>query len=83
MVLRLNRNLTIENLGHFPDENVERLRGLLAAGAVARADEHRVNFYEIENGKHVFWIHVSPVNGHVVLLAVWDKPTVTTTTRAA
>jgi hypothetical protein len=75
--------LTIENLGHCPDENVERLRGLLAAGALARADEHRVNFYEIENGKHVFWIHVSPVNGHVVLLAIWDKPTITATTRAA
>jgi hypothetical protein len=83
MVLKLNRNLTIENLGHFPKENVDRLRGLLASGVRAQADEQRANFYEVESETRVFWIHVSPVDGHVILLAVWQKPGTTTNSQAA
>lgn len=83
MVLRLNNDLVIENLGHYPAENVEKLRAMLAAGALAHADQRRENFYEIENGARVYWIHVSPVSGHVVLLAVWDRGGIATTTAAA
>jgi hypothetical protein len=86
MVLRLKQEPVIENLGHVPAEVVSRLRGMLARGASAQADSRRENFYEIENADRVFWVHLSPVTGHVVLLASWQKPQVNTTaaaTRAA
>lgn len=73
MVLRLSENLTIDNLRQYPAETVEKLRALLAAGALAHADPHRKNFYELENGRQVFYIHVSPVGGKVLLLATWPK----------
>ncbi len=74
MVLRVKENLTIENLGHCSAEAVEKLRKVLHAGAQARVDSRRKDFYEVQNGSRVFWIHVSPVNGNVVLLASWEKP---------
>jgi hypothetical protein len=44
---------------------------LLASGAPAHPDPHRVGFYEVQNHSQVFYIHVSPVNGKVLLLATW------------
>ncbi|MFQ5663012.1 MAG: hypothetical protein ACE5HL_04195 [Terriglobia bacterium] len=73
MVLRLNEKLTIDNLRNYPAETVERLRALLAAGALAHADPRRKNFYELENGTRVFYIHVSPNGGKVLLLATWPR----------
>jgi len=76
MTIKLNENPVIENLGHYPAESVEKLRQLLAAGAPAQVDTRRKDFYEVHNGSRVYWIHISPINGHVVLLAVWQKPEV-------
>ncbi len=76
MVLRREKNLTIEDLRNHPAETIEKLRGLLAAGALAHADPRRPDFYELENGSQVFYIHVSPTNGKVLLLATWPKETV-------
>jgi len=77
MVLQLNQPPSIENLRNHPPEMVERLRELLTAGAPARPDPHRKNFYEVEDGSRVFYIHISPLNGKVLLLAAWggdEKP---------
>jgi hypothetical protein len=52
---------------------VEKLHDLLLAGAPAYPDPHRKNFYELENCSKVYYIHLSPVNGKVIFLAVWDK----------
>ena len=82
MTIKLNGTQTIENLGKYPAESVEKLRQLLATGAPANPDSHRKDFYELQNGKSVYWIHISPVNGHVVLLAIWQKPAVTATSPA-
>ena len=71
MVLRISENLTIDNLRQYPEETVEKLRALLAAGALAQADPRRQNFYELENGSRVFYIHVSPRGGKVMLLGTW------------
>lgn len=76
MVLRLNDEVVIENPGRFPAESVERLRTLLAQGVPAQADARRQNFYEVESGDRVYWIHVSPISGRVVLLAEWNRPAV-------
>lgn len=73
MVLRLNGNLNIENLRGYPAETVEKVRSLLMAGALAHADPHRDNFYELENGSQVYYIHVSPRGGKVLLLGTWLK----------
>jgi hypothetical protein len=82
MTIKLNGTPTIENLGKYPAESVEKLRQLLANGAPANPDTHRKDFFEVQNGKSVYWIHISPVNGHVVLLAIWQKSCVTSTTAA-
>ncbi len=78
MVLHLNGDLRIENLRNYSPEMVEKLRELLAAGAQAQIDPRRKNFYEVENGSRVFYIHLSPVSGNVFLLATWLKGEATT-----
>ncbi len=86
MTLRLVRNITIENPRNFPGAAVERLRTLLSGGTCVQADTRRANFFEIHNSDDHFWIHVSPISGHVVLLAAWEHNVPTTTavrTRAA
>lgn len=73
MVLRAEGLFDIDNLRNYPPETVEKLRALLAAGVQARPDPHRQNFFELDNGAHAFYVHVSPKNGKVYLLAAWDK----------
>ena len=72
MLLKLKEPTPIEDLGYHTSEQMETLRGLLAAGAPAQADTRRKGFYEVENCTRVFYIHLSP-NGKVLLLAVWSK----------
>ena len=72
MTLTLNGNTRIDNLRNYPSEIVEKLRALLVAGANACPDPHRRNFYEVENGSRMFYIHLLP-NGRVWLLASWLK----------
>ncbi len=73
MVLRLNQQSNIEDLRHHGAEAVEKLRHLLASGAPAKPDPRRSDFFELEDGNKVFYIHISPVNGKVLLLATWLK----------
>jgi len=51
---------------------VEALRNALVAGVIAAADPRRKNFYDLEAGDSIFYIHVSPT-GTVLLLACWRK----------
>jgi hypothetical protein len=73
MVLRLDGQLNIDNFRHYPELLVSELREQLAAGALVQLDPHRDNFYEVEASRHVFYIHVSPQTGKVLLLGVWEK----------
>jgi hypothetical protein len=50
----------------------ERLRGLLATGALAIPDPRRKGFYDLEDGDRRFYIHVCP-SGTVLLLATWRR----------
>jgi len=72
MILRLNGNTRIEDLRNHSAEVIEKLRGLLAGGAMAYPDPHRKNFYDVENGSRWFFIHMAPT-GSVWLLASWLK----------
>jgi len=73
MVLRLSQQPDIDNLRNHPQEIVDSLRQLLAAGAPALPDPRRKDFYELGDGSRVFYIHISPLNGKVLLLATWQK----------
>ncbi len=72
MVLQMNANPGIENFRHYPEEVVQKLRGILARGAQAYPDPRRKNFFDVENGSRMFFIHVAPT-GRVWLLASWLK----------
>lgn len=73
MVLRLNGNLSIDNLRNYPPAVVEELRGLLVQGGLAEADPRRDHFYELASDSRVFYIHVSPPGHKVLLLATWAR----------
>ena len=72
MILKMNDPLRIDNLRRYPSETVEALRKALVAGVTAIADTRRTNFYDLDVGENVYYIHVSPT-GTVLLLACWRK----------
>ena len=49
------------------------MRCLLASGAIKTADPKRRGFYEIESDSTVYYIHVLPATGKVLLLATWQN----------
>jgi len=71
MVANIARTAQIEDLRNHPAETVITLRDLLAGGATLIPDPKRGGFYEVESGSLVYYIHVSPVTGNVLLLATW------------
>ena len=71
MVLRMNEHARIEDPRKYGADVVNELRNLLTAGGSAQRDPHRDNFYDVEYNGHTFYIHISPVNGDVMLLAKW------------
>jgi hypothetical protein len=73
MLLQISEQIRIEDPRQYGSEAVNNLRNLLLAGGCGQRDPHRENFYEIENEGQTFYIHVSPINGEVVLLAKWSK----------
>jgi hypothetical protein len=46
---------------------------LLAGVAQVTPDPKRKDFFEVEGGSETYYIHVSPVNRIIYLLAVWQK----------
>src|SRR5580658_4661126 len=77
MLIWLNQKPVIDNLRRYPQEIVERLAKVLREGAVAVADPRRKDFYDLADGDRSFFIHISPVTGHVWLLATWVARPVT------
>jgi hypothetical protein len=73
MVLQMDERTRIEDPREYGADIVNGLRNLLTAGGCAQRDPRRENFYELENGDNAFYIHVSPINGDVVLLAKWSS----------
>jgi hypothetical protein len=73
VILRVQESLRIDDLRKHSTEIVERLRGLLAAGVLAQPDPHRRDFYELEDGCQVFYIHFRPSKRKVLFLAIWNK----------
>jgi hypothetical protein len=71
MLLRMNEWTRIDDPRKYGPDAVNDLRSLLTVGGCARRDPRRENFYELECGGHTFYIHVSPVNQDVMLVAKW------------
>lgn len=71
MILRTEQKPTINNLQNYPAEVVDQLEKLLVEGVSARQDPRRKNFYDVEHADQAFFIHLSPLTGKVILLAVW------------
>jgi hypothetical protein len=71
MVDQMNEHAKIEDPRNYGPEVVKDLRNLLAVGGSAQRDPRRENFYELESGGYTFYIHISPVNGDIVLLGKW------------
>ncbi len=76
MVANVSSKAQIEDLGNHPTETVAALRSLLAGGASTIPDPKRTGFYEVESDSVVYYIHVSPVTGRVLLLATWQNEAV-------
>ena len=72
MTVKMNGTFRIDNLRQYSPETVETLRGALLAGANAIADPRRKNFFDLEAGDRIFYIHVNRT-GTVLLLACWRK----------
>jgi hypothetical protein len=77
MRLRLCGDRKIDNLRAYQPEIVAELRALLATGAQATPDPRRPGFFDVYSGDRVFFIHVSPVSGTVMLLASWRTGSMT------
>jgi hypothetical protein len=73
MVLQTNGQQRIKDPRNYGPDVMSDLRSLLAAGATAQPDPRRENFYVVGNGDSTFYIYISPINGHVVLLAKWSN----------
>lgn len=73
MVLQLAPTPKMEALHSYPAGTLERLAQLLAMGAPARPDPRRESFFEVESDSQVFYLHVSPTSGRVLLIGTWSK----------
>ncbi len=73
MLLQMREGSKIENPRAYADHAVDGLRNLLTLGGQAQPDPNRDHFYELEDGKNTYYIHVSPVTGNVILLAKWSR----------
>ena len=71
MLLRLEYLSGVDNVRSYPNDIIGELEQLLLAGGPASPDPKRKNFYDLESPERTFFIHISPINGRVVLVATW------------
>ncbi|MGB6525316.1 MAG: hypothetical protein WA758_06220 [Candidatus Acidiferrales bacterium] len=71
--MRFEQTMNIEDPRHHSQERIEVLRQLLAGGARVEPDPKRPDFYEVESGSDIYYIHISPISGKILLLAAWPK----------
>jgi hypothetical protein len=73
MRLQMREGSRIENPRGYANQAVEDLLELLQLGGQSHRDPQRENFYQIEDNKNAYYIHVSPITGNVILLAKWSR----------
>jgi len=67
----MSAEMQIEDLRNHSEITVLALRDLLSAGATIIPDPKRRGLYEVHSETLVYYIHVSPVSGNILLLATW------------
>ncbi len=72
-MIQFKKGASVENPREYETVAVEQLRNLLESGNPGQRDPLRENFYEIESQYEMYYIHVSPINGSVTLLAKWIR----------
>ena len=65
------RKATVEDIRNHPAEVVITLRNLLADGGRITPDPKRADFFEVESDSLVYYVHISPATGRILLLATW------------
>jgi hypothetical protein len=69
----MKEDAIVENPRAYAPDAVDELRHLLVAGGQAQRDPRRANFYEVDAHKNSYYIYISPITGHAVLLAKWSR----------
>jgi len=64
-------DMQIADLRNHSETTVLALRDLLSGGATIIPDPKRRGLYEVHSDSLVYYIHVSPVSGNILLLATW------------
>ncbi len=65
--------MQIEDMRNHSEATVLALRDVLSSGATVVPDPKRRGFYEVHSDVLVYYIHVSPVRGNILLLATWPN----------
>jgi len=73
MRLQMREDSKIENPRAYSNHAVEGLREMLAGESHVQQDPNRDHFYQLEDDKNAYYIHVSPITGNVILLAKWTR----------
>jgi hypothetical protein len=81
--MRWERDVQIQDLRDHPRELIVELGDLLASGTQAIPDPKHPELYEIKSDSHVFYVHISPLTGKVLLLATWPSDGVLEEARSA
>jgi hypothetical protein len=71
MLLRLEGLSGVINPRSYPTEIIRELEHLLLEGVSASPDPGRKNFYDLKSRERAFFVHISPIDGQVVLIAAW------------
>ncbi|HTC61924.1 MAG TPA: hypothetical protein VK709_03705 [Candidatus Saccharimonadales bacterium] len=74
-MIKFNQGVKVENPRAYEAWAVKHLQYLLEVGSPMERDPRRANFYNVDGGSEIYYIHVSPVSGNVILLARWMRQT--------
>lgn len=72
MVMRWDTNFQIQDMRNHAPEQVRGLETLLLRGTSLTPDPKHPGFYEIYNDAEVYYVHLVPNSGKVLLLATWS-----------
>jgi hypothetical protein len=72
MVMRWEYEVQVQDVRNHSQELVQRLETLLLRGASLLPDPRHPGFFEIQNEEQVYYVHVVPHTGKVLLLATWS-----------
>jgi hypothetical protein len=74
-MIKFNQGVKVENPRAYEAGAVKHLQYLLEVGSPIESDPRRENFFDVDGGSEIYYIHVSPVSGNVILLAKWMRQT--------